>query len=324
MLEGELGDFTLPDILRLLALTNKTGDLRLRGANQAGRVELLEGRVRHASAAAGRVGLARRLLGTGLLAGDRLIEVLGGEESLLGDLELGRRLIESGEVEAAAVAEQVREQTVDAVFDLLRWDSGSFAFEVRGPEGRRPSLLDLAIPVEELLEEVGRRFEAWPTLSQRTGADQDVVTITPPGREHVEVALPPDAWMLLGLIDGQRTVGDLVRLTGQGAYRTRRTLAALLDERIVTVGATGGVSPVERLVRDHTRLDDLERRFADGAASNVLPDAPAATAPAPASRAATAPAAAAAAPAASTRRLRPDPTVNPELVDQLIEGVSNL
>lgn len=277
MLEGSLHDFSLPDVLRLLAFTSKTGRLVLRDGDRQGRIDLLDGRVRDASADAARLPLGRRVLGAGLASADELDAALAGLEVLPTDLQLARRLAQSADLDTSALADLVREQTIDATFDLLRWGVGSFRFD-GSVETRGPSALDLALGVDELLDETSRRLDAWPSLAERTGPLGGVVAIRRPGREHAEVALPPDGWTLLSLVDGRRTLADLVDLCGQGEYRTRRAIGALVDEGVISVGEGDGLGPGQRLLRDHERLSAREVELGGAATAPEAQPATAATA----------------------------------------------
>ena len=261
MLEGRLGDFTLPDILRLLAFTAKSGRLWIAHEGTQARVGVLEGRIRDASADTSGLGLARRLLGQEQIDGDTLDGVLQTFETMPTDLELARHLVEHDALDAGTVSDLAREQVIDALFALLRWPDGSFRFEAQTAEQRGPSVLDLALTVDDALDEVERRLEAHRAVEDRTGSPASVVTIRRPGRERAEVGLSPEGWTLLALVDGHRSVADLVRLSGQGEYRTRRTLASLLDEGIVAVGDATEPPPAERLVRAHRTLESHEARL---------------------------------------------------------------
>ncbi|MEX1178151.1 MAG: DUF4388 domain-containing protein [Nitriliruptor sp.] len=170
MLEGDLTDFSIPDVLRLLAFTSKTGRLTVAFDARHGRVDLVDGRVRDASAEADRLQLARRVLGSGVVEGSALLEVLDGFDQLPTDLELARALVTAGAAEPGILAELVRAQTVDAVADLLRWPEGRFQFTTSDPADRGPTVLDLAVAVDELLDETTRRLEAWAALEARERA----------------------------------------------------------------------------------------------------------------------------------------------------------
>lgn len=349
MLEGDLADFSLPDILRLLSFTHKTGRLHVRNTPILARVDLVDGRVRDASADAARLSLARRLLGAGLVDTDHLRTTLDDDtDTLPTDLELARRLVAAGAVEAASLAELVREQTVDALFDVLRWDQGLFRFAGGSPadaEGTGGAVLDLSIKVDDLLDEAEGRLKEWSAIRQATGPGTGVVSIVRPD-EDGEVGLPPDAWSLLTLVDGHRTVDDLVELTGRGQFRTRQLLQTLVDRGVVRVGEADGAGPVEALLAAHTALAGLERRLSgtdddapadDGsshpfrsrpsAAPNKAPDQAPDKAPGPdpdQELSDPAPDAPIPHPASARRRLHTDPELDASTVHRLIQGVEEL
>jgi hypothetical protein len=311
VLEGDLTDFTLPDVLRLLAFTGKTGRLTIEADGTCGRLDLRAGRVREVSADASRLPLARRLLGLGVLGGGALSELLEAREVLPTDLELARDVVSGGLVDAGVLAPLLVEQTTDAAFDLFRWSAGSFRF-TGAPEIEDAEELEPALAIDELVEAVTERLEAWSDLVRRTGPLDAVVTIARPDGEAAggtSVALGPEGWGLLALVDGRRTVADLVSLSGQGEYATRRILAALRDEGVVTVGEPEESGPIEQLLADHRSLADLERSLGAGTAPRAterrrrttLPRTPDVTLPPPdaAPETATSPSPAVPAPAAT-------------------------
>jgi hypothetical protein len=269
VLEGDLTDFTLPDVLRLLAFTGKTGRLTIEADGTCGRLDLRAGRVREVSADASRLPLARRLLGLGVLGGGALSELLEAREVLPTDLELARDVVSGGSAEAVVLAPLLVEQTTDAAFDLFRWSAGSFRF-TGASEIEEAEELEPALAIDELVDAVTERLEAWSDLVQRTGPLDAVVTITRPDAEAAGgtgVALGAEGWGLLALVDGRRTVADLVSLSGQGEYATRRILASLRDAGVVTVGEAEESGPIEQLLADHRSLADLERSLGGGAST---------------------------------------------------------
>jgi hypothetical protein len=389
VLEGNLADFTLPDILRLLAATSKTGRLALVRDGASGRVDLVDGRLRDASAAADRVSIARRLFGAGLVSAEDLVAAIEGCGGLPTDAEVAAALAADGKLEKGALAEVVREQTVDAVFDLLRWRDGNFRFDRSEDVVPDARPLELALALDEVLSEAASRLEVWPSVEERTGGLDAVVTIVRPGGGRSQVSLPPDGWTLLSFVDGQRSLAELAHLTGQGEFRTRRTLVALLDEGVVSIGDAGGPGHVDQLLVGHKRLSALESSLAGTGGAAVPParrdhdpsrpvtapavagspradsSLPAAPTPSPQPAASSTPPATGPAqpPAAARRpgtpsvpertrpgpvtvrndevaaatasapegppaprggRLRTDPTVDPDLVRRLIDGVESL
>ena len=126
-LEGSLDAFSLPDIFQLLSFTKKSGGLRLSNGSAVGVVYFAEGFVTGASSDGSRQGLARRLIGSGVVD-DATLEL--AVAAVAQGTGIGPWLLESGAVDAELVRQAATEQAVDAVFDLLRWPAGDFAFAV--------------------------------------------------------------------------------------------------------------------------------------------------------------------------------------------------
>ncbi len=279
MLTGDLTLFPLPDVLRLLATTSKTGALDILTDAGQGRLEVVEGRLRAATADRYRAGLARRLLGGGALDADTVLALHDDAGTLLSDRELADRLVDGAHLGSDQVAEALREHTVDAVLELVRSQEGSFRFEGLEPSGTDAAAL--AIGVEELLEEVERRDRAMDELQTASLPATAVVTVVVPDDE--QVAISGDGWQLLGFIDGHRTIADLVELRGCGSYDTLRRLAELLEAGVVTTVDRRGGTPVQRIVDGQTALSQLEARASSpvpAVAERVTPPVPV-QAPAP-------------------------------------------
>ncbi|HWG95268.1 MAG TPA: DUF4388 domain-containing protein [Mycobacteriales bacterium] len=310
-LEGTLDAFSLPDIFQLLSFTKKTGALHLRrpltgGAVQHGVVHVRGGAVTGARADVTRQELARRLLGTGQVDDEALAsaaEQLADEPGA----GLARLLAERADLAADVAVGVAREQITDAVFDLLRWPDGEFAFVVDEAD---VDDLGAELPVEDLVAEGRRRLEAWPALAEQVPAADAVLRLNPAPAEAPVASV--EEWALLALVDGRRTVGELVALAGRGEYAVVSSLASLVGRKLLVVGAPGD----DRLLRRHHLLSALEGvpvAVEEPAAAAPVAVAEPAPAPAPTPEPAPAPQAAApvvpapAAPRAPVIPERPEP-----------------
>ncbi|MDQ1710940.1 MAG: hypothetical protein QOE45_390 [Frankiaceae bacterium] len=265
-LEGSLDAFSLPDIFQLLSFTKKTGALHITGPAARGVVHFATGSVTGASSDVGRQSLGRRLVGAGLLDDAQLATAL---DAVANDpaLGLGRAAHEAGAVDDGVLHEQVVEQATDAVFDLLRWTRGDFAFLADEPN---PDDLGVTLNVEEVIAEGRRRLEEWDALTKAVPAPDAVVSVvlTP---SSVETSLAAEEWALLALSDGRRSVAELVRLTGRGEFATVKTLSALVDRKLVTVrrATDTATDSVAALLRRQGELSKLEGRPATEPAEPV-------------------------------------------------------
>ena len=252
-LEGTLDAFSLPDIFQLLSFTKKTGTLHLHKMRDSetplhGAVHLREGAVTGARADVARQELSRRLLGTGLVDDEALAtaaEELAADDSL----SLAQLLAEKGGLDVEQVKALAAEQATDAVFSLLRWADGEFAFVVDESD---PDDLGASLPVDEVVAEGQRRLTAWAELVEQVPAPDAVVTVNaaPPG----DPAASRDEWALLSLVDGRRTVADLVSLSGRGEYAVVSAIAGLVGRGLLVVGGAAD----DQLLRRHSLLAALE------------------------------------------------------------------
>jgi len=243
VLEGDLGDFSLPEILQLLGFTKKSGRLRLHGPSTAGCMILADGELMDVSADVARVGVVRRLLGRGHLDVDPLEEALRDVEELPCDRRLLTQLVERDVLDADTAADVGRAQTLDQLTELLRWTQGSFRFDLDAAAADGIDL-DLGLSTEELLATATERLSAWDELNERIGAPEQVVVLAPPSPPR-DVTVPADGWSLLPFVDGRRTVDDLVELAGRGPFDTRQTLLDLIDLGIVALGEPGAGSEAD-------------------------------------------------------------------------------
>ena len=253
-LEGSLDAFSLPDVFQLLSFTKKSGGLHLAQDGSDGVVFLAGGQVTGASADSSRQPLARRLVGSGTVSDEALAAAVETATSGEG-VGVVRALLEQGVMDADLLRRAATDQAVDAVFDLLRWHTGDFAFVM---DEANPDEVGVALTVEEVLADAEARRVAWESVSEVVPSPRAVLSMP--------VVLPADPqvsreeWALLALVDGRRTVTELVDLTGSGQYAVVSTLAALVQRGLLEVRPdTGeGEDHVTVVVRRQRLLAPLE------------------------------------------------------------------
>lgn len=242
-LEGTLDAFSLPDIFQLLSYTKKSGALHLRRDGHHGVVHLRDGAVTGGRGDASRQALGRRLVGAGLVDDDALAEAA---EQVMADPALGlaKVLVDGGRVPRDVVLPLATEQASDAVFELLRWPNGEFAFVVDEPD---PDDVGASITVEDVVAEATRRMETWNALADRIPSLDALVTVAP--APSADPVLTREEWALLALVNGVRSVSDLVALAGKSEFAVVSCLATLADRGLVVVGEQSATSDpqVQRL-----------------------------------------------------------------------------
>jgi hypothetical protein len=250
-LEGTLDTFSLPDIFQLLSQTKKSGTLHLRREGAHGAVHLRSGAVTGGRADVTCQELGRRLLGAGLVD-DEALAAAADDLATDPSLSLAQLLAERGELDIETVRDLAAEQAQDAVFSLLRWTDGEFAFVTGEPD---PDDLGAELSVDSLVAEGQRRITAWSELVESVPAPDVVVVVNAaPGSDP---AASRAEWALLALVDGRRTVAELVALSGRGEFAVVTALAGLVGRGLLGVHQAAAE---EWLVRRQNLLAALEGR----------------------------------------------------------------
>lgn len=259
-LEGSLDAFSLPDIFSLLSMTKKTGGLHLRRDGAHGVVWFTTGALTGGASDVTRQSLARRVVGAGVVDDDALEAAI--DRAAEDDLGVVRALQQAGSVDEGVLHELTSEHVLDTVFDLLRWAEGDFAFVIDEPN---PDDIGVSRQVDDVVTEARRRLEAWGAVAATVPSPQTVLTLAPNPAD--EPALSRDEWSLLALVDGRRTVGEIVALCGRGDFSVVSTLADLVTRGLLRTDEPDGVSA---LLRRHDLIARLE-----GAPATATAPAPA-------------------------------------------------
>jgi hypothetical protein len=251
-LEGSLDAFSLPDIFQLLSFTKKSGGLHLAHGGSDGVVYFAAGQICGASADSSRQPLARRLVGSGTLTDESLAAAVQAAQSGNG-VGVVRSLLDQGAVDADLLRVAAGDQSVDAVFDLLRWQAGDFAFVM---DEANPDDVGVSMAVEAVLADAEARRASWDSVSEVVPSPQAVLTmpVMPPADPQVS----REEWSLLALVDGRRTVTELVDLTGSGQYAVVSTLAALVTRGLLGVRTEDADDHVAVVLRRQRLLAPLE------------------------------------------------------------------
>ncbi len=241
-LEGNLRDFSLADMFRLLATGAKTGTLHVESADGAGKVCFTDGRVFFASSNYDRESLGRRLVRAGVISEKQLRQALGLQKIQKKEKagrRLGQILVEEGYLDGRVLESFIHEQINDTLFDLFRWDEGDLRFE--SDETCDDEDIGISVSVENVIMESARRMEQWERIRLKIpDLDTEFVMAAGPGEKSMEIHLKPQEWMLLCHLHGGRTVRELVDVTGYNDFETSRILYGMYAAGLIEkVGVPG-------------------------------------------------------------------------------------
>lgn len=240
-LEGTLRDFSLADILQLISLQGKTGLLALKSPDDTVTLGFSEGKLVSAESSAKRMDtrLGTVLVKTQRLSGESLQKALEIQGQTL--QRLGFILLRNGFCSAEDLRDGLDIQIRKITYGLFRWTDGDYVFDQQDRIDYDHEFVS-PISVESLLMEGARMMDEWPIIEkvvrsmdqvyQRVAVAQPVVAAESEDAEddvgestferrakekhdkHDEpIRISPAEWAVYELVDGGRSVGDIVERT---------------------------------------------------------------------------------------------------------------
>ncbi|UCH78652.1 MAG: DUF4388 domain-containing protein [Candidatus Coatesbacteria bacterium] len=233
-LAGEIADFDLADIIQLIGRGRKTGKLIISGAQNYITIYFKEGRAVFASPAHQRDYIGNILVRRGVVTSRDVEEALTVQRKLRKqgqNVRIGSILAAKGAISRRTLEKFVRLQIEETVVAALSERSGRFEF-VSEMELDDDDIL-IAVDPEWILLESSRQLDEWGELGDKAPAPEAVFVINPDPEADSTVNLEIDDWRLISLVNGIRTVEEIVNRSGLSRLTALRMLSRLADNRIV-------------------------------------------------------------------------------------------
>lgn len=222
-LTGNLEIFPMPEVLRLLSRSKKTGCLRVDNGMLDGRVYLDGGAISFANTEDDER-VRRALVNAGLATDDSLRSIAGTDTPVTEALADG--------VDPSAVTDFVRELVVESLYRIRKPGVGEFEFAVDlSPMFRTGQQFDTEVAVAES----DRRAAEWAdVLSVITDLDAPVRMVRSlPDENSVTIAAP--TWEVLASLEGGSSTRELAERNGLSEFRAARELSGLIRSELVEI-----------------------------------------------------------------------------------------
>ncbi len=232
-LSGNLKTVSFSDILQLLASGKKTGMLEVKTSSRQKEVAFKDGNITHASS----VNSAEDLLGNMLLRRGKISKA-DLERAIALHKQTGRQLgttlIDMNLFEKNEIAECLRLQIEEIVYNLFAWKDGDFIFH----EGVAPKNAPFWVELNTMnvIMEGTRRIDEWLEIQKVLPPDDVLLAVVKsPKVNRDEIVLSLDEFRILALINGERTLPDLVNLSPMGEFVTYRAVYRLVVNKLIEV-----------------------------------------------------------------------------------------
>jgi len=234
-----LKDFGLIDIFQLLGQQQKTGVLNLQDDKKDVQVFFDKGMIVGTALpaeTAEEASLAKRLIRGGLLSQENWKKAYNQCKEELISIE--QVLMNNGMVIKEDLVSVMRLLTLETIYGLFKWKGGTFRFETKDvtydPEFVEP------MAAEYLLLDVLRMVDEWPMLAERIPNFEMVLQkVNPLSTLDVLAGTPWEKKrtfqmeVLYELINGQRTIQEIMDLTFLGEFDTCKNLILMMDAGVI-------------------------------------------------------------------------------------------
>jgi hypothetical protein len=262
-LEGTLRDFSLADIFQLIGLQRKTGVLSLRSPEDVVTVSFVDGKVVGADSVNKRLEdrLGQVLIRTRLVTAQQLDGALQEQMETLE--RMGRILIRRQVLSLEQLRSALQQQVLQIIFRVFRWEDGDYHFSQETSVDYDAELM-MPITAESVLMEGARMLDEWPLIERRIpnrgivfvrsvalnrlevtqpeeddfaelelAFDQPQPAPAPPPPASGAIAVSPVEARVLQLVNGARSVDEIVQESPHGDFDTCKALYSALNRGLI-------------------------------------------------------------------------------------------
>jgi hypothetical protein len=229
----------LTDLFQVLGQQRKTGILNLEGDKKVVQVLFDKGQivgVAFPGESGEETALGRRLIRGRVISAENWHRAYKQHKDNLVGLE--KMLVSNGMVTKEDLTAALRLLVVDTIYGIFKWRGGSFRFETK-PVSYDHEFVE-PMNSEFLLLDVLRMVDEWPMIAERLPSFDIVLQKTDP--MATLDALVGTPWeknrtfqmdVIYDLIDGQRSISEIIELAFVEEFETCKSLILLMDAGLV-------------------------------------------------------------------------------------------
>ena len=242
-LQGTLKDFSITEIIQLIGQQLKTGVLRIRRGKKIVEIYFVDGMIVHVySNYRGKQDLIGEILVKAKLISDeqldRVLRIQKGTLKYVGEILVELQLLSKEDV-----LKVITTQVYETIYDLFWWEDGIFNFDLKLVESYKK--IPFALSTEQVLlnilrmvdegSEIEKKIHS-PHLVFQKALDPDrksAGSLTSPS--YLKEKLGSEQDLVYQLVDGTRTVEEIIDRSLLGRFNTSEILNGLLEMGLIEV-----------------------------------------------------------------------------------------
>jgi hypothetical protein len=228
-LKGDFETLFLASILQLLCNDGKTGVLRVTNDEDQTEVYLQEGAIIYASGSRKEERLGRLLTRHKYISANQLEECL--ETASEQGHALGKVLVDNGYISTGVLKKIIRKQAENLLFNMLLWEKGHFEYQDAPLD--LDGLMVTRLNAMKIIMEATRRIDEISVLAKQIPSDRLLFQLAPRTHDQEDLKLNSIEWHILALVDGIRTVREIIAASGDDEFTVYKALYSLVSSGLI-------------------------------------------------------------------------------------------
>lgn len=232
-LSGNIEKFTLPEILQLVATSKKSGTLGIQRDDSIVMIYFKEGNVIYAYGPRQTFHLGQLLREKDIISDRQLEQAIAIQSKLENSKRLGEIMISRKFIDRSDLEKVVTRQIEELLYSLMSWTSGSFKFY----EDQLPTEEEITVEVsvENVILEGLRRLDEQIMVKEALPDLNEVYVISAAQHDRTrDVSLKAREWNIMALVDGYRSINDIISYGSVDSGDALKQLAQLKLAGIIT------------------------------------------------------------------------------------------
>ena len=232
-LRGKLQDFTFIQVLNLVNLAHKTGNLIVQSSAVKAQVYFREGKLVYAEFGDEPVDLSSILNKSRILT-DNQYRVIVQHRNEFSDKALGLMLINAGFVTRDVILSTLQIHYLDIIRRLFTWMEGSFEFE--NDELPPSDRIGVRLDLENIILEGSRQLREWEHLQDEIPSLEMALKFTDAPTDKLKnVHLTVEEWRVVSYVNPRNTMRQIATATRMNELEIRRIILGMLQAGLVEI-----------------------------------------------------------------------------------------
>ncbi len=228
-LQGDFEGLTLASILQLLCNDQKTGLLTVKCDNDESRVFFEQGTIVYASASLKEARLGFLMRSDGVISAQQLQKCLAFAKAE--KIHLGKILVDKGYISLDTLKKYNTKQVEAILFNLLFWKKGRF--EYKDAKLNLKGMIVTQLNPMKLILEASRRIDELSVLKEFIPSDRMVFKMSGKVQSKEEIKLNANEWRILSLIDGTRSVRQIMNESGYDEFAVYKIFFSVISSGLI-------------------------------------------------------------------------------------------